>query len=196
VGSRGEPQAPTPAPPAEPDHLTLTAECLEKGDHAGAATHLEAYVRRHPDQFMFRAQLAELLVRLGKDDAAKAEFEAFAADAAKAPGARNQLVHAHTRLMEIAQRAGDRFAEAYHRGAGLLLLVKQLEKAGDPDEGFREEVLCKALRALQEARELDPADMPARLRLAEVFDRTHNRRAADAERAATDVLRLPHEPRP
>ena len=94
-----------------------------------------------------------------------------------------------------AQRADDRFGELFHRGAGLLALVKEQEASKDRDETFREEMLCKALRSLNEAKELNPTDTRARLRLAEVYDRTHNRRAADAERAAGDVLRLPHEPR-
>lgn len=190
-------QEPAPAPPAEPDRLTLTAEALERGDRAAAAGHLAAYVRRHPEQFMFRAQLAEMLVRDGKDDAAKVHFETFAADATNATGvARDQLVHAHTRLMEIAQRADDRFGETFHRGAGLLLLVKQMEKATTPDEEFREEMLCKALRALTEAKERNPADTRVRLQLAEVYDRTGNRRAAAAERAAGGGLVMPGEPRP
>src|SRR5262249_8213644 len=84
------------------DPLTLVAECLERGDRASAANHLEDYVRLHPDQLMFRAQLAELLLRLGRDRAAKAHYEQFITDAQAATGApRKQLVNAHTRLMEI-----------------------------------------------------------------------------------------------
>src|SRR5262245_4866266 len=45
-------------PQPDNDPLTLVAECLERGDRASAAVHLEAYVRLHPEQLMFRAQLA------------------------------------------------------------------------------------------------------------------------------------------
>src|SRR5438045_3695670 len=47
------------------DPLTLAAECLEAGDESAACTHLEAHVRAHPEQIMFRAHLAELLVKVG-----------------------------------------------------------------------------------------------------------------------------------
>jgi predicted Zn-dependent protease len=168
------------------------AECLEKGDRASAAGHLEAYVRLHPEQIMFRAQLAELLVRLGRDDAAKFHFEQFAADASRATGApKDHLVHTHTRLMEIGQRTADRFAELFHRGTGLLLLVAEEDGKPDRDTDFCEEMLCKAIQALTEAKELKPGEPRVRAALAEAYDRTGNRRAADAERAATRTAALP-----
>src|SRR5438105_1386525 len=85
---------------APPDPLSLAAECLERGDPTTAATHVEVYVRTHPEQVMFRVQLAELLVRAGKDDAARVHYERFVTDVGRATGApRDHLVHAHTRLM-------------------------------------------------------------------------------------------------
>lgn len=191
-------KTPSPTPPFPPreggpgglgsdpaDTLTLAAEALQRGDRASAAAHLEAYVRDHPGQLMFRAQLAELLVALGRDDAARFHFERFAADARRSTGrAKDHLVHAHTRLMEVAQRGGDRFGESFHRGAGLLLLVGEQDADPKRDEGFCEQMLCKSLKALAEARELRPHDPRVRVWLAEAYDRTGNRRAADAERAA------------
>src|SRR5687767_6792840 len=41
------------------DALTLAAESLRLGDRVAAAKHLDVYVRDHPEQLMFRAQLAE-----------------------------------------------------------------------------------------------------------------------------------------
>jgi predicted Zn-dependent protease len=178
--------------PADRDPLAMAAECLERGDRAGAANHLEAYVRLHPDQLLFRAQLAELFLRVGRDDAAKAHYERFAADAQSATGpVRNHLVNAHTRLMEIAQRADDRFAEVFHRGVGLLLLAREQEKLADRDAGFGEEMLCKAIKALAEAKELKPDDPRVRAYLAQAYDRAGNRRAADAERAAAKGALVP-----
>lgn len=178
--------------PAEPDTLALAAECLGRGDCANAAIHLESYVCRHPDQLMFRAQLAELLVRAGRDDAARSHYERFVAAAQGATGApRTHLVTAHTRLMEIAQRQDDRFAEALHRGRGLLLLAKEQDRLADADAEFGEELLCKAIRALAEAKELQPSDPRVRVYLAEAYDRSGNRRAAWAERAAARTALLP-----
>jgi hypothetical protein len=174
-----------PITPTEADPLTIAAECLERGDRENAAVHLETYVCRHPEQIMFRAQLAELLVRVGREDAAKAHFERFVADAQTAAGAPCQhLVTAHTRLMEIAQRRDDRFSELFHRGVGLLLLSKEQAKHPDGDPAFVEEMLCKALKTLAEAKELKPGDSRTRIYLAEAHERCGNERAANAERTA------------
>ncbi len=182
------PAADTPPDPADP--LTLAAERLEAGDRSAACVYLEAYVHAHPDQLMFRAHLAELLLQLDRPAEARRHFERFVADARNATGTpRTHLVHCHTRLMEIGQRAGDRFAEVYHRGAGLLLLLKEQDK--DPaarDDELCEEVLCRAMAALVEAKELRPADARVRLYLADVYDRAGNRRAADVERAAARAM--------
>lgn len=174
-----------PEPPAD-DPLTLAAKCLQDGDDSAACTHLAAHVRAHPEQVMFRAHLAELLVKLGRDADARRHFERFVADGKTATGSvRAHLVHCHTRLMEIAGRADDRPTELYHRGVGLLLLVREQDR--DPaarDDDFCEEVVCKALAALREAKELRPADGRVRQALADVYERTGNRRAAEVERAA------------
>jgi hypothetical protein len=181
-------------PTPEPDTLTLAAECLERGDRAGAATHLECYVCRHPDQLMFRAQLAEMLLRLGRDALARAHFERFAADAQSATGpVRNHLVSVHTRLMEIAQRAGDHFGEHFHRGVGLLLLAREQERlpSAEADPAFAEEMTCKALAALREAKELKPSDPRTRAYLAEALERCGSHRAAGAERTAMRQVFVP-----
>src|SRR5262245_48909395 len=121
--------AEVPSPPEPDDPLTLAAKCLQDGDESGACTHLAAHVRAHPEQVMFRAHLAELLVKLGKDVEAKRHFERFVADARDATGPVGaHLIHCHTRLMEIGQRADDRFGEVSHRGAGLLLMVKEQDR--------------------------------------------------------------------
>jgi hypothetical protein len=97
--------------------------------------------------------------------------------------------------MEIAQRGNDRFAELHHRGLGLLLLVREQEKVApsDADPAFAEELLCKALLALKEARELKPSDARTRAYLAEAYDRCGNRRAAEAERVGMRNAFLPGE---
>ena len=176
-----------PEDPPEPDDpLTLAAECLGRGDQPAAATHLAAYVRAHPDQIMFRAHLAELLLKLDRDAEAKAQFERFVADAQDATGPpRGHLVHCHTRLMELGQRADDRFAERFHRGVGLLLLVN------DAADDTREEILCQAIKALIEAKEIRPADPRVHFYLADAHDRAGNRRGAATERAAARNLAAP-----
>ncbi|MBN9119405.1 MAG: hypothetical protein J0I06_09640 [Planctomycetes bacterium] len=181
--SAQQPVAPA-AQVAPEDPLVLVAKCLERDDARGAAAHLETYVRAHPDQPLFRLQLAELYLRCGLPTEAKFHYEGFVADAEGVTTLAPHLVTGHIRLMETAQRSGDKFGDLYHRGAGLLLLVKTQDGANDRDAVFCEEMLCKALRALTDAKELKPNDPQARARLADALDRAGSRRAANAERAA------------
>jgi thioredoxin-like negative regulator of GroEL len=173
-----------PVPEATEDSLSLFSKSLKSGDKTAAASHLAVYVHQHPEQAMFRLQLAELLIQTKCDDKARVHFEQFVASAQAGPDAvRKYLVHAHTRLMEIAQRADDPFGEPFHRGVGLLILVQEQDKNPERDEAFCEEMLCKALRALNEARQQKPGDSRVRVYLAEVYDRMGNRRASTNERS-------------
>jgi hypothetical protein len=178
------PAVPTAAQAVPEDVLVLVAKCLERGDHRGAAGHLETYVRANPDQPLFRLQLAELYLRCGLAAEAKVHYERFVADARGVPALGPHRITGHIRLMELAQKSGDRFGELYHRGVGLLLLVKSQDGAADRDAEFCEEMLCKALRALADAKELKPADPRVREHLAEALDRVGSQRSAAAERAA------------
>jgi tetratricopeptide (TPR) repeat protein len=166
------------------DPLELVAECLARDDASGAALHLDAYVRTHPDRPLFRFQLADLYQRSGQLAQAKFHYERFVADADAGPAAlRPHVVTAHVKLLEIAQQRNDRFGELLHRGVGLLLIVKQLDADPARDPAACEEMLCKALVALGEAKDLKPRDPRARAALAEAHERAGNRRAAAAERA-------------
>jgi predicted Zn-dependent protease len=171
--------------PVEPDFLTLFTECLERNDLRGAARHLEAYVQRHPDQPLFRFQLATLYARSHCPDEARFHYECFARDAeSQGQALQSQVITAHIQLLEMAQQRGDRFAELYHRGVGLWLLVRQQDSDPNRDAAFCEEILCKAYRALTEAKELKPNDPRIRTYLAAVQEAMGNRLAAAAERAA------------
>jgi tetratricopeptide (TPR) repeat protein len=146
------PKAPTPA-----DSLELAADCLARGDDAGAATHLNRHVTSHPDQLVFRAQLAEVLARLDRLPDAQAHLEAATASAQTgSPAAQSRLVHYHTRLMEIARQRSDDYNEHLHRGIGLYLVGARLAKQGEA--GDAERLLFKAAGALKEAQSLRPDD--------------------------------------
>jgi hypothetical protein len=176
------------------DLLSLVSDSLDRGDKITAATHLETYVRQHPDQSMFRLQLAELFLQIDRDVIAKVHMERFVADAQTTKGpVHDYLVHAHTRLMEIAQRADDSFGELFHRGVGLLILVQDQDSKPDRDEDFCEEMLCKALRALNAAKEQNSEDPRVRVYLAEVYERMGNRRASSIERSSSRNRFVPGE---
>lgn len=165
------------------DELTLVARCLERGDSLCAAGHLEAYVRANPDQPLFRYQLAELYAKCDRPAEARLHYERFVTEAEGA-ALRPQIVAGHIKLMGMAQQSGDRFAELLHRGAGLLLLVADQDRATDRDPVFCEEMTCKALRALTDAKELKPNDPRPRVLLADALERVGSRQGANAERAA------------
>lgn len=169
----------------EDDPLTQAADCLARGDEPAAANHFEVYVRRNPDQLMFRVHLADLCFKLQRTTDAKAHYERFIAGAQDSTGTpQSRLVHCHTRLMEIAQEASDTFGELFHRGVGLVILTRQ--ESDDPET--REEILCKAITTLVEAKNLRPNDPRVCVYLAEAHERAGNRRAADTARRARNRM--------
>jgi tetratricopeptide (TPR) repeat protein len=182
-----KPSATKPAePPAAPDELTLAADCLERGDDSAAATHLERHVGQYPDQIVFRARLADLLARLDRLPEAQAHFEAAASSAQDgSPAARREMVHYHTRLMEIARARDDAYAEHLHRGIGLYLVGSRL---ADKDAGEAERLLCKAATALKEAQAMRPDDARPAWYLYRVWSQLDQPRPA--ERALRKAIAL------
>lgn len=155
------------------DALTRAADCLDRGDEAAAIPHLRGYIRAYPDAVLVRAHLAELLYRHGEAAEARTQFERFAGDAASTSGpVKERLVQCHTRLMELADAAGDPYRASLHRGIGLLLLVERWD--ADPsrrDDIVAEQTLSKALTAFREAKSKRPSDTRANLYLAVTYDR-------------------------
>jgi hypothetical protein len=160
------------------DALSLAADCLERGEDAAAASHLEKHVRAHPDQVVFRAQLADLLIRIDRLTEAQVHYEAATACAQDGPpAARRELVHYHTRLMELARRREDAFAEHLHQGIGLYLVGTRL--ASDGDAGDVERLMCKAAAALKEAQNARPGDARPAWYLYRVWSHLDQPRPAD-----------------
>jgi len=196
VARPAEPPAPAPTPAATPaaaaepaapdDPLTLAADCLERGDLTAAARHLEAHVREFPDQVVFRAQLADLLCRLDRQPDAQAHLETAVVKAQDGPPVlRKELVHYHTRLMEIARQRDDEYAEHLHRGIGLYLVAARLADQ-DGGSGDVERLMCKAAMALKDAQEKRPDDARAAWYLYRVWSHLDQPRpAAKALRQAT-----------
>lgn len=171
----------------EEDPLTLAAECLSRGDEPAAARHFESYVKAHPDQPMFRLHLADLLLKVGRDDDAWSHYTRFVADAQDASLLQSHLVHCHTKLMELAGKSGDRFGECLHRGIGFVLLSRQPIE----EDAVREEIVCKSIQALLEAKELRPKEARVYVYLAEAHARAGHRREAEVAGAAARDLALP-----
>src|SRR5207249_618524 len=111
------------------------------------------YLGDHPERVQIRAYLAELLWRRDRLAEAQAEFEQFLSDAQQHGVETSRQVHAHTRLMAIAQRNGDAYAEHLNRGIGLYLLAGQ---DVTQDEAAVERLLCKAAAVLTLAQRARP----------------------------------------
>lgn len=192
LGVLGCVSLPSPSPGTEkpdPDEaLTLAGEALARGDDQAAAAHFETYVRAHPEQIMFRLDLANLDFKLHRLAEARGHYERFIADAQASTGPpRDQLVHCRTRLMEIAQMNGDEFSELLHRGIGLVVLGRS-SAADDP---LREVMLCRAIQALRDAARLRPNDPRVQVYLAEAHERAGNPEAAAICRAAARMRAAP-----
>ena len=172
-----EPPIPEPAEETV-DSLALAADCLDRGDSAAAIPYLAEHVRKNPDQVMIRSMLAEQYLKLRQYASARIEFERLA-DEYRLDLAKNResLIDCHTRLMQIAQEQDDEFAEPFHRGAGLLLVMEGWGRE-NRDANLGERTLSQALNNLRDAVEKQPNNPRANLMLGEVLSRLGQHAAA------------------
>jgi tetratricopeptide (TPR) repeat protein len=164
------------------NYLSLAAAYLEKGDDAAACPHLSRYLTAHPEHLVVRGHFAELLLRMQRMKEARAEFERFVADAQDQedqPAAR-QLIHCHSRLMEIAEASEDEYNQHLNRGIGLFLLARERAVLPDAEEGVlpTEGLLCKAAGELTLARLERPDEARPQWYLYEVWSRLPARKPA------------------
>jgi hypothetical protein len=162
-------------------HLSLAATYLELGNEAAACPHLGMYVEARPNEGMLRAHYAELLFRLNKPNEAREQFTRYMADAQEqGEPASSSLIHCHSRLMEIAQKENDAYAEHLNRGIGLLLLARARVAVDDPGgDQDREGLLCKAAAELALARLEQPDEARPCWYLHEVWSQLAQRQPAD-----------------
>jgi tetratricopeptide (TPR) repeat protein len=182
------------------NHLSLAAAYLDQRDLERACPHFALYLQACPDHLIVRAHYAELLLRLNRPDEARAEFARFVADAQEqAEQFARQLIHCHSRLMEIAETAEDEYAEHLHRGIGLFLLARQQQASRDEDPSpCPESLLCRAAAELTLARVEKPDEAQPSWYLYEVWSRLAQRHAAlrclhDADQAAPFSYLTPTE---
>jgi len=170
-------------PLEEVDDLQLAASKLKSGDDLAAIKHLKAHVSARPDAVMVRAYLAELFFKSGDSVNAQKQFAWFLRDADRLGGiaAKQHRVHAHTRLMELAQVLDQQAAEAHHRGVGLVLLVEQWDKKSEGANANEvETTLTQAVTALRQATQQQANDLAAWYYLAKAQDRLGQPAAAQA----------------
>jgi tetratricopeptide (TPR) repeat protein len=154
------------------NHLSLAAAYLALGQDEQAAGQLARYLRSQPDHLVVRGQYAELLLRLDRPDAARAQFERFAADIQEHETLMQELPHCQSRLLEIARADEDEYAMHLHRGIGLYWLARQRAELADPDgELSSEGLLCEAASELALARRKRPDEARPCWYLYEVWTR-------------------------
>jgi tetratricopeptide (TPR) repeat protein len=162
------------------NHLSLAAAYLDRGDQERACPELELYLHACPGHLIVRAHYAELLLRLRRSEEAGAEFRRFAAEAqGKGQEFAKQLIHCHSRLMELAEAAEDGYAEHLHRGIGLFLLAADQATRPDPDDHLcPESLLCRAAAELTLARAERPDEAQPCWYLYQVWSRLSQRQPA------------------
>lgn len=174
----------------EPDRLNRAAAALSRGDERGAIAELESYLLHEPQAYLFRFQLAELYHRRQEYGRAQLHYERLLADLPLLPDEplHQYAILAHTRLCEYAVGRRDAFAEAFHRGVGLLLLACSAEKL---NALLADELLGQARVALEEARQQRPSHPQLLAARCQLHLLTGHMPAARLEQAALQKLPLP-----
>jgi tetratricopeptide (TPR) repeat protein len=153
------------------NHLSLAAAYLESGEDKQAADSMERYLDREPGHLSVRQHYGDLLIKLGRLPEARMQLDRFVAEAQKQAQHEGILLHAHGRLLEIAETADDSYEEHLHRGIGLFYLANQPVAPGTPVENQPETLLCKAALQLNQAVRLKPQMPRPRLYLTRIWQK-------------------------
>jgi tetratricopeptide (TPR) repeat protein len=141
------------------NYLSLAAAYLECGKEEAACDNLGKYLEHHPEHLAGRAHYAELLFKLRRTAEARAQFARFTVEAQETGDAPSRMIHAVSRLMEIAAGESDAYEEHLNRGIGLYLLACRRAVLADPDGDLPASgLLWKAVCELRLAHELRPGE--------------------------------------
>jgi hypothetical protein len=153
------------------NYVSLAAAWLDRNDEGKACLYLELYVAAHPEHVAIRFQFVELLQRLKRVGDARTELEHFIADMQEQDRPEEEhLIHCHSWLMQIAEKAEDEYEEHLHRGIGLFLLSKQRGSVSDDsDDCSPQSLLCRAAAELTLAARCRPDEARAHYYLHRVW---------------------------
>lgn len=126
----------------------------------GAPEQDQRAIETHADALPARLQRAESYLRQQRYEEAQQEFERLIADTQdRGKGASRLLIHSHRRLLELALRCDDEYAQHLHRGVALYWLAAEREQLTDADgPAPRKGVLFKAVSELVNAHLLRPEE--------------------------------------
>ncbi len=136
-------------------HLSMAAAFLSQGSDSIAAIHLKICLELEPGNVIIRQNYADLLLRMDQIEEARHQFLIFVKDTQQfGEQANRHLIHAHSRLMSIAEKMGDAYEEHLNRGIGLYLLAREKTKKGEqtePNDQNLESLLFRAAGELTTA---------------------------------------------
>lgn len=153
----GESRLVVPADQAE-QLLERAAAALAQGQERDAAALLEQYLHHEPRHLFIRAQVAELLYRQQLWEQSRHHFQCCVGLAQEfGDAAYSYLIHAHSRLVDIAEVEQDAFTEHLHRGIGLFELAREKARRSNASASREvDSILGRAALSLHDARTYDP----------------------------------------
>jgi hypothetical protein len=142
------------APPAHAEGSPNLA--MEESPETVKPTHSDS----HLQPLLIRLHYAELLISHQRQAEAKVEFERLIGEAEElSPFPLRQLIHSHSKLMELAIADDDDYAEHLHRGIGLYYLASQSYELGQTSGKLNvESLLCQAAGELSLAKLQKPSE--------------------------------------
>src|SRR5262245_37146365 len=146
--------------PPPRSHLSLAAAYMAKGEEQEACRQLGLFLDKTPDHRNARLYYAELLLKNGKHRDSFGQFERVAADLQLDTHPESkEIIHCHSRMLELAETEEDAYQAHLHRGIGLYWLAQSRAALDDPEgELPAEGLLCKAAGALKSAHNLRPGE--------------------------------------
>jgi hypothetical protein len=162
------------------ERVAAVVENLVAMQEPGSAKGTAADPEDALQSLLIRLHYAEHLVKLHRDVEARKEFDRFISDAQDiSPLPLRQLIHGHSRLMELAMNEEDEYGEHFHRGAGLFYLARQSSELGETSGKLNvESLLCQAAGELTLAKMQKPDQARPSWYLHEVWARLEQRRPA------------------
>jgi hypothetical protein len=154
------------------------------------------------DPLLIRLHHADLLVKHHRQAEAKTQYELSIREAEEmSPTPLRQLVHCHSKLMDLAISEEDDFAEHLHRGVGLYYLACQSDDVGGTAGKLNvESLLCQSAGELSLAKLQQPNEARPCWFLYQVWVKLDQKRPAarnlhDAEKTSSFSYLTPAERR-
>jgi hypothetical protein len=172
------------------NYLSLAAAWMDRNNEVKASLYLALYVAAHPEHLAVRFQYIDLLERQKRATEVRLELDTLIAEIQEMDSIpEDQLIHCHSKLMQMGEASENEYEEHLHRGIGLYLLSRQRDMLGkDPEMFCSEGLLCKAAAELTLAARIRADEARPQLYLHAVWSRLRQSQPAGKSlRAAEDA---------